>query len=119
MPTDSCNSSFSEESRYIAVISPPGFINQENETRCYFNETIQLLYFNVLFILLILNVDCDTMMTYLDKNNKNISYHYHNIMIVKELQGKSGEMYLESKTFSSDNFFTVNNIRIYLSDGRS
>ena len=33
--------SLPEEIRYIAVRSPLGFINQENETRCYFNATIQ------------------------------------------------------------------------------
>ena len=30
MTTESLNSSFPEESKYISVISPPGFINQEN-----------------------------------------------------------------------------------------
>ena len=43
MPIKSYNTSFTEESRYIAVKSPPGFINQQNETRFYFNATIQLL----------------------------------------------------------------------------
>ena len=43
MPTESYNYSVPEESRYTAVRTPPGFINQENETRCYFNATIQLL----------------------------------------------------------------------------
>ena len=40
MPIESFNYSFTEESRYIAVRSTPGFINQLNETRCYFNATI-------------------------------------------------------------------------------
>ena len=44
MPTKSNTTSFPEESRYIAVRSPLDFINHENETKCYFNATIQLLY---------------------------------------------------------------------------
>ena len=44
MPLESLNSSFLEESLFITVPSPPGFINQENETRCYLNATIQMLY---------------------------------------------------------------------------
>ena len=57
MPTESLNYSFPEESIYILVRSPSGFINQENETRRYFNTTIQLLYCNIIFIQLILNID--------------------------------------------------------------
>ena len=43
MPTESYNPLSHEESRNISVRSLPGFINQEYETRCYFNETIQLV----------------------------------------------------------------------------
>ena len=43
MPTESYYYSFPKESIYIAVRSPSGFINQENETICYFNATKQLL----------------------------------------------------------------------------
>ena len=83
MPTEPYHYLFPEESRNISVKSPLVFINQENETRCYFNSTIQLLYFNVLFILLILNIDCYTMMIIMDKSNKNVAHNYQEIMIVK------------------------------------
>ena len=76
MPTKSYNYLFHLESRFIPVISLPGFINQENETRIYFNATIQLLYRDVLFRKLILSIDCCTMIICLDKNNKTISHHY-------------------------------------------
>ena len=62
MPRESFNYSFTEESLYITVLSPLGFITIENETRCYLNATIQLLYYNVLFRQLIINIDCYTMM---------------------------------------------------------
>ena len=44
MPTEFLNSSVPEDGIYTTVIAPPGFVNQENETRCYFNAIIQLLY---------------------------------------------------------------------------
>ena len=94
MPIESYCSSFPEESIYITVRSPPGFIHQENEPGWYFNATIQLLYSNVLVIILILNIDCYTMMNSLDKNNKDFSRNYQKIMIVKEIQKKFGEIYL-------------------------
>ena len=40
MPSQSLDSSFLEESLFITVRSPPGFINQENETRCYLNAKL-------------------------------------------------------------------------------
>ena len=65
-PIESYNYSFPEESRYIAVRPTPGFINQENEARYYFNETIQLLYSNIIFRQLIPNIDFYTIMNSLD-----------------------------------------------------
>ena len=76
MPMESYNYSFPEESRYIAVISPPGLINQENETIFYFNATIQLLYSNILFRKLILNIYCYSMINSMDKNNRQFAHHY-------------------------------------------
>ena len=67
MPSLSLNYLLIEESLFVTVRSPPGFINQENETRCYLNATFQLLYFNVLFRKLVLNIDCYTMLNGLRK----------------------------------------------------
>ena len=69
IPTESSNYSFPEESRYIVFTKHPAFINQEKRARCYFNETIQLLYWIVLFRKLTLNIYCSTMMDYLDKDD--------------------------------------------------
>ena len=66
MPLESLNYYFLEESLLITVLSPPGFINRENETIFYLNATIQMLYFNVLFEHVILKIDCYTMMIGLD-----------------------------------------------------
>ena len=70
MPSAWFNSYFTEYSCYITVRSPPGLINRENDTRCYFNETLLLICCNVLFRKLILNIDCFPMMISLDLKNK-------------------------------------------------
>ena len=70
MPTEYSNSSVPEESRFIVYMKPPGFINNKNKTRCYFNATIQMLYFDILFRRLILNIDCDNINNCLDSNYK-------------------------------------------------
>ena len=61
-----------------------------------------------------LNIDCDTMMSCLDKNNKHFAYRYQNIMIVKVLHKYFGEMYLRGKKIIRfDELFIITNIRIY------
>ena len=67
MPTESYYSYFPEGSRYIRVRTPTGFINQENGTIYYFNETIQLLCVIGIFRPLIINIDWDNMMSCLNK----------------------------------------------------
>ena len=62
MPSLSLDSLFLEESFLVNVWSPLGFINREDETRCYLNATLQLLYLNVLFRKLVPNIYYYTML---------------------------------------------------------
>ena len=97
IPSESLYSSLLEESLFITFWSPPGFINRENETRCYLNATIQLLYFNVIFRQFILNINVYTTMIGLDKNYLYFVHNYQEIMIRKELKNCFGEIYLGKK----------------------
>ena len=93
-------------------MTPTGFINLKK--RCYSNATIQILYFNFIFIRFILNIDCNNMRNSLDKNDNQFASHYQKILILKESQKCFGEMYLcGKKTFLSNDLFIVSNIRIY------
>ena len=51
-----------EESSFVTVLSPPGFINRENETKYYLNSTFQHLYLNVLFRELVFIINCYTIL---------------------------------------------------------
>ena len=93
MPSLSLNLLLIEESLFVTVWSPPGFINPENETRCYLNSMFQLLYFNVLFRELVFKIDCYTMLNGLKKESQDFVHHLKNIMIIKELQVWGGQDY--------------------------
>ena len=94
MPSLSLNPLPIEESLFVTVWSPPGFINRENETRCCLNSTFQLLYFNVIFRELVFKINYYTMMNDLKRESQDFLHNFQNIMIMRELQKNVGERYL-------------------------
>ena len=71
------------------------------------------LHCNVSFRLLVMNIDCDNTVNFLDGNDEQFVSHYQNILIVKEIQKTFGEMYLGGKKIiMCDYFFIVTNKRI-------
>ena len=85
-----------------------------NETRCYFNSTIQVLYFIILFRIFILNIDCNKTMNGLDSNGEKFDSHYQNILILKYLQKHFCEVHFGwGNNIVTDDLSTVTNIRIY------
>ena len=113
MPSLSLNYLLIEEIFFVTVRSPPGFINRGNETRCYLNATFKLLYSNVIFIQLVIKINCYTMLNGPGGESQHFVHNLQKIMIMKELQKKIGEIFLRGKkTISTDMFFILENIRI-------
>ena len=111
MPSLSLNSLLIEESLLVTVRSSPGFINRENETRCYLNSTFQLSYFNVLFRELVFKIGCYAILYGLKKESQIFVHNFQNIMIMRELLKKFGVIYLGwKKTVCTDIFFILENI---------
>ena len=52
-------SNIPEEPRYISYMTPIGFSNGQDESRCYVNSSSQVLFFNIFFRTLIMNIDCE------------------------------------------------------------
>ena len=77
MPSLSFDPLIIEDISFVTVRSPPGFINQENETRCYLNSTFQNLYFSVLFRELVFKINCYTMLNGLKRESQ---YFVHNLL---------------------------------------
>ena len=57
-----------EEARFISSMTPTGFRNDQDESRCYVNSTFQVLFFNIFYRTLIMNIDCDIMLTNIDNS---------------------------------------------------
>ena len=97
MPSLSHNPLLIEESLFVTVRSLPVFMNQENETRFYLNSTFQLLYFNVIFIELVLKINCYTMLNGLKRESQDFVHNFQKIIVLRELQKHFDEIYSEGK----------------------
>ena len=54
-------SNIPEETRYISSITPIGFMNGQDESKCYVNSSFQVLFFNIFFRTLIMNIECENL----------------------------------------------------------
>ena len=52
-------SNIPEEPRYISSMAPTGFINVQDESRYYVNSSFQVIFFDIFFRQLIINIDCE------------------------------------------------------------
>ena len=59
-------SNIPEEPRYISSMKPNGFINGQDESRCYVNLSLQVIFFNTFFRQLFMNIDCETIIEHMD-----------------------------------------------------
>ena len=101
-----------EERRYIPSMTPTGFINGQYESRCYVNSSFQLLYFNVFFRQLIMNIDCEKIIESLDNSKDYYRGYIQKIMILQVIQQNFCEMLIDGrKIVNGDVFFKATNIR--------
>ena len=52
-------SNIPEEPRYKSAMTLTGFSNGQDESRFYANSSFQVLFFNIFFRHLIMNIDCE------------------------------------------------------------
>ena len=79
-------SNIPEETCYISSITPTGFINGQDESRCYVNSSFQVLFFNIYFIKLIMNIDCGYLMKSLDNREDDYRGYIQTFMILQVIQ---------------------------------
>ena len=75
-----------EEARLISSMTPTGFRNDQYESRCYVNLTFQVLFSIYIFRTLIMNIDCDIMLTNIDNIIDDYNGHIQKIMILQVIQ---------------------------------
>ena len=79
-------SNITEEERFISSMTPIGFRNGQDESRCYVNSSFQVLFFNIFFRTLIMNIDCERMLTNLDISTDDYNGHLQKNMILQDIE---------------------------------
>ena len=75
-------SNIPEEPHFISSMTPIGFSNGQDESRCYVNLSFQVPFFNIFKKMLIMNIDCEKMLSNMDNSTYdfygNLQKHYDN-----------------------------------------
>ena len=105
-------STIPEESCYISCLTPTGFINGKDESGCYVNSSFQVLFFNIYFRQLIMNIDCEKMINNFDDSGEHFRSYFEKIVILRVVQKIFCEMLIGRRNFIyTDSFFDVTNIK--------
>ena len=78
-------------------MTPIGFRNGQDESRCYVNSSFQVLFLNIFFRTLIMNIDCDRILANLDNSIDDCNGHIQKIMILEVIQQIFCEMFIGGK----------------------
>ena len=96
------------------------FKNDQDESRCYVNSKFQVLFFNIFFRTLIINIDCGIMLTNLDNSIYYHNGHIQKIMVLQVIQQIFCEMLIGGrKIVNSAKFFLITNIRTNVQEDSS
>ena len=79
-------SNIPEEERFISSMTPIGFRNGQDESRCYVNFSLQVIFLNIFFRILIMNINCERILTNLDNSTYDYNGHLQKIMILRVIQ---------------------------------
>ena len=92
-------------------MTPTGFINGQDELRCYVNSSFQVLFFTIFLRQLIMNIDCDKYIEDLDKSEDYYIRYITQMVILQVIQRIfCGNLIGGRNKFNSDMFFGVTNI---------
>ena len=75
-----------EETRYVSSMTPTGFINGQDESRCYVNSLFQVVFFDIFFSPLIMNIDCEKIIEHMDNIKDYYRGYIQKIMIPQAIQ---------------------------------
>ena len=105
-------SNIPEEQRYISSMTPTGFINGKDESRCYVKSPFQVIFFKNLFGLLIMNTDCEKVIEHMENREDYYKGYIQKIMILQVIQHIFCEMLIGGRKISNSViFFEGANIR--------
>ena len=79
-------SNIPEEPRYISSMTPIGFMNGQDKSICYDNSSLQLLFFDIFFRTLIMNIYCEKFIENLDNSTNDYNGYVQKIIILQVIQ---------------------------------
>ena len=83
-------------------MTPTGFIIGQDESRCYVKLSFKFIFFNIFFIQLIVNIDCDVIIENLDNSEDHYGCAIQKIVILQVIQQTFFEMLISGR-----NVFTL------------
>ena len=91
---------------------PIGFSNGQDESRCNFNSSYQVLLLDIFFRTLIMNIDCEKIIENMDNSEDDYIGYIQKIMILQVIQLIFCKNLIGGrKIVNNDIFFEVTNIR--------
>ena len=101
-------------------MTPIGFRNDQDESRCYVNSIFQVLFFNIFSRTLIMNIDCDRMLTNLENSIADYNVHIQKIIILQVIQQIFCEILIGGrKILNCDDLFLITNTRTNVQEDSS
>ena len=92
-------------------MKPTRFINVQYESICYVNSSFQVIFFNIFFTRLIMNIDCEKYREHMDNCKDNYRGYIQKIVILQVIQNIFCGMLIGRRKLLTVIFFSVANIR--------
>ena len=67
-------------------MTPTGFMNGQDESRCYANSSFQVLFKNIFFRMLIMNIDYGKVIEHMENSEDDYRGYIQKIIILQAIQ---------------------------------
>ena len=98
-------SNIPEEERFISSMTPIGYRNGQDESRCYVNFSFQVLLFNIFFRTLIMNIGYERVLTNMNNSTYGYNGYVQKIMILQVIQQIFCEILIEGRNIVNSGVF--------------
>ena len=98
-------SNIPEEPCYILPITPTEFISGQDELICYINSSFQVIFFNIFFRRLIINIDCEKIIESMDNSEDDYIGYTQKSMILQVIGHIFCKMLIGGRKIVKSNIF--------------
>ena len=102
-----------EEPCHISSMTPTGLINGQDESICYVNLSFKVLFLNIVFRQLIMNIDCENVIEHMYNNEDDYRGYIQKIMILQVIQQIFCEILIGGKRNVDSDMFSKSPIDVF------